>query len=97
MVRDCMCQEHGDTARRVTQTKEVWTRNKRTGLYYNKRRKVIVVRCNGTMGTFVGQLNGAGVSTGTAGDRGLESLIQNSHRRKFPAKYAILSQDCDLI
>ena len=70
VVRDGMCQEHGDKARRVTQTKEVWTRNKRTGLYYYKRRKVSVVRCNGKMGTFVGQLDGAGVSTGTAGDRG---------------------------
>ena len=28
VVRDGMCQEHGDKARRVTQSKEVWTRKK---------------------------------------------------------------------
>ena len=54
----------------------VWTMNAHTGLYYYKRRKVSVVRCDGNMGILVGtmgQLDGAGNTTGTAGDRGEES------------------------
>ena len=69
-------QDHGNAAKRVTQAKMVWTMNAHTGLYYYKRRKGSVVRCDGNMGILVGtmgQLDGAGDPTGTAGDRVQES------------------------
>ena len=43
------CQEHGKKMRRVSQTKIVWTRNNKTGLFSYKKWKVSAVRCDGYM------------------------------------------------
>ena len=70
VIRDGTCQEHGNAAKRVTQAKMVWTMNAHTGLYYYKRRKGSVVRCDGNMGILVGtmgQLDGAGIQQGLLG------------------------------
>ena len=67
------CQEHGEEMKRVTQTKMIWTRNMKTGLFNYKKRKVSVVRCVRHMATLVGTMGmpeGAGVCTGSAGHRG---------------------------
>ena len=64
--------------------KQVWNRNKKTGLYGYKTRKLSVVRCNGYMGTLVGTMgmaDGAGVrgestSGNTVGDKGERSAAK---------------------
>ena len=53
IVRNKYCQEHGQIAKKVTHKKEVWTRNRKTGLYGYRNRKVSVWRCNRNMGTLV--------------------------------------------
>ena len=67
------CQEHGKKMRRVSQTKIVWTRNNKTGLFSYKKRKVSAVRCDGYMETLVGtmgMLDGAGGNNESAGASG---------------------------
>ena len=61
------CQEHSSEVKRVTQTKMIWTRNLKTGLYGYRRRKVSVLRCLGHMATLVVTM-GERDSTGLAGD-----------------------------
>ena len=67
MIVSGKCQEHSLEAKRVTQNKMIWTRNKKTGLFGYKRRKVSVLRCTGHMATLVETMGERG-STGLAGD-----------------------------
>ena len=65
-VRKGWCQEHDLKARKVTNTKKVWTKMKRTGLYQYCSRKMSVWRCDVTMGTLVSTMrprDGAGGKT----------------------------------
>ena len=45
------CEEHNLKAIRTSKTEQVWTRNKKTGLYAYRNRKLSVLKCNGPMGT----------------------------------------------
>ena len=44
-------EEHNLKATRTSKTERVWTRNKKTGLYAYRNRKLSVLKCNGPMGT----------------------------------------------
>ena len=73
IVRKMFCKVHNQEAKRYTSTKSVWTRNKKTGLYGYRSRKLSVVRCNGSMGTSLGtmgMLDGAGDVVESNGDTG---------------------------
>ena len=68
VVRSGWCQEHDRMARKVTTTKQVWTRSKKTGLYAYRSRKMSVLSCTSGMPTLVGTMgprDGAGGNTGT--------------------------------
>ena len=76
VVRKMRCSVHNQEAKKTSIKKQVWTRNKKTGLYGYKTRKLSVLRCDGYMGTLVGTMgmaDGAGVrgestSGNTVGD-----------------------------
>ena len=73
IVRKMFCQVHNQEAKRYTSTKSVWTRNKKTGLYGYRSRKLSVVRCNGSMGISLGTMgmaDGAGKVVEIKGDIG---------------------------
>ena len=71
IVRKMFCKVHNQKAKRYTSTKSVWTRNKKTGLYGYRSRKLSVARCDGPMGTSLGNmgmLDGAGDVVESNGD-----------------------------
>ena len=68
VVRNNHCQEHDRPARKVTSVKSIWTKNVKTGIFGYRRKKLSVLRCNGTMGTLVrtmGTRDGVGSNDGT--------------------------------
>ena len=71
LVRRGWCQEHGLKAVKSTTVSDVWTRNKKTGLYYYKKRRVSVLKCSGQRPTLVAnmdQIDGAGGKGLTEGE-----------------------------
>ena len=70
-VRRGWCREHNSLAKKITSTKKVWTKNKRTGLFSYCSRKMSVWRCDENMGTLprtMGPRDGAGEAWATGGD-----------------------------
>ena len=68
-VRRGWCVEHNALAKKITSTKKVWTKVKKTGLYKYCNRKLSVWRCNVNMENLLGTMeptDGAG-SNGSAG------------------------------
>ena len=47
VIRKGWCEEHGLKARKVSRISNMWTRSKKTGLYYYSRRKLSVLQCLG--------------------------------------------------
>ena len=71
LIRRGWCQEHGLKAVKSTTVSDVWTRNKKTGLYYYKKRRVSVLKCSGQRPTLVAnmdQIDGAGGKGLTEGE-----------------------------
>ena len=64
VVRRGWCQEHSRKARKITSQKQVWTRNKKTGLYSYRNRKLSVWSCTDSMPTLAVTME----SRGSAGD-----------------------------
>ena len=68
VVRNMYCQEHDRPARKVTSVKSIWTKNVKTGMFGYRRKKLSVLRCDGTMGTLVrtmGTRDGVSSNNGT--------------------------------
>ena len=69
-VRRGWCVEHEALAKKITSKKQVWTQNKKTGLYRYCSRKMSVWRCDGNMGILLGTMeprDGAGGTGATGG------------------------------
>ena len=49
-VRRGWCREHESLAKKITSTKKVWTKSKKTGLYSYCSRRMSVWRCDVNMG-----------------------------------------------
>ena len=66
------CQKHNLKATRTSKTERMWTRNKKTGLFGWKSRKLSVWRCDVPMGTLLrtmDSIDGAGEKTGAVQHR----------------------------
>ena len=48
VVRNGHCQEHNRPARKITTRRSIWTKNVKTGIFGYRRKKVSVLRCDGT-------------------------------------------------
>ena len=85
-VRKGWCQEHNLKARKVTSTKKVWTKMKRTGLYQYCSRKMSVWRCDVTMGTLVSTMrpgDSAGGKTGSGSEKCSENTLTEDNTRQI--------------